>query len=231
LALLTACFIDRWLSEPAGVSRWALRNAWISTILVGFGIVVAVPFVTAVFLPGEWWIGSVGLILVLGGVFCWRATLHDQRQRAAVAFAVMSALFLTAVFGFAALRVDRFQNARPMIAAIRMEEKGSELISPIATYRFFRESTVFYARHPVMVCDNNPATKRTAQEALAYFLAKSKSPSKRSYVITTDEYEREIAKAFPNQFTPIFSQRRFLGPGEMVVLRHEEGDGHYRNLP
>ena len=227
LALLTACFIDRWLSEPAGVSRWALRNAWISTIVVGVGIMIAVPFVTAAFLPGEWWIGSVGLILVFGGVFSWRATLHAQHQRAVVAFAVTSALFLTAVFGFAAIRVDRFQNARPMIAAIRADDgtKEPEVISPIATYRFFRESTVFYARHPVTVCDDDPSTKQTAQEALANFLAKSKSPSKRSYVITTDEYEREIAKAFPDQFTPIFRQRRFLAPGEMVVLRHEEGNG------
>ena len=245
LALLTACFIDRWLSEPAGVARWALRNAWISMILVGVGIMIAVPFVTAVFLPGEWWIGSVGLILVLGGVFCWRATLHNQHRRAAVALAVTSALFLTAVFGFAAIRVDRFQNARPMIAAIRADEakKGSELFSwkpgsknssdpflsapfsPIATYRFFRESTVFYARHQVTVCDDDPATKRSAQESLAEFLAKSKSSSKRSYVITTNEYEQEIMQTFPNQFTPIFRQPRFLDPGEMVVLRYEEGKG------
>ncbi len=40
----------------------------------------------------------------------------------------MSVVFLTAVFGFASLQVDKFQNARPMIAAIRADwaaEKGT----------------------------------------------------------------------------------------------------------
>ncbi len=44
---------------------------------------------------------------------------------------------------------------------------------------------------------------------------------RRFYVITTDEYEREINKAFPGKFREIFHQRRFLGPGKMVVLRGE----------
>ena len=42
LALLTACFIDRWLAAAdqklSFPPPWALRNAWISMILVGVGI-------------------------------------------------------------------------------------------------------------------------------------------------------------------------------------------------
>ena len=182
--------------------RWALRNAWISTILVGVGIMIAIPIVAAKYLPGEESLGLLGLLLVLGGGWCWWKTCAQAAQEAAITFAITSVAFLTAVFGFAALRVDRFQNAKPMMAAIcadenRVRTASSSLapLSPIATYDFFRESTVFYGGKPVTKCDDDEATGRTAQQALAEFLAK---PG-RSYVITTDEYEPEIEKAFPGR--------------------------------
>ena len=122
-------------------------------------------------MPGEALLGLVGLIPALGGGWCWWKTAHDQHEPALVAFAVTAVVFLTAVFGFAALRVDHHQNARPMIAAIhedyettgRGEEKSrsdhrrgrlspqtkaNRSAPPIATYGFFRQSTVFYAGYP-----------------------------------------------------------------------------------
>jgi 4-amino-4-deoxy-L-arabinose transferase-like glycosyltransferase len=247
LALLTACFVDRWLSGkgdwsilperpdqpsvgarchaqngPVPFSAWWLRNAWISMILVGMGIMIAIPIVAAVYLPGEELLGLVGLIPALGGMWCWWKTARNQHQDAAVAFAVTSVLFLTALFGFAALRIDQYQNAKPMIAAIRADSKAKHppadtvLLSapPIATYRFFRESTVFYAGYPVTKCDNDEQAGRSAREELRAFVANSGG----AYVITTDEYAAEIAAAFPGVFREILRQRRFLGPGEMVVL-------------
>jgi len=221
LAMLTACFVDRWLSDPASLRRWWLRNAWISTIFAGVGIAIAVPVIAAIYLPGEEWIGSVGVILVLGGGVCWWSTAHGRHQRAATFFTVMSVAFLTAVFGYAAQRVDRHQNAIPMIAAIRADSPQSAR-PPIATYRFFRESTVCYAGYSVTRCDENQPEGRSAREELARFIA----GADRSYVITTDEYESEINEAFPGKFRVIFRHRRFLGPGEMVVLGmgSESGD-------
>ena len=223
LALLTACFIDRWLAEPASLPRWCLRNAWISTILVGVGFLIAVPIVAKIFLPGEQWLGLatfglVGLSLILGGGWCWREASRGRHRQAAVGFAVMSVLFLTAVFGFAPLQVDKFQNARPMIAAIRADWAGKGDRPPIATYQFFRESTVFYAGHPVTRCEDDRATGRSAQQQLDIF---ARTSNGRFYVITTDECAREINKAFPGKFREIFRQRRFLDPGTMVVLRGE----------
>jgi len=273
LALLTACFVVRWLggkgdrrilcaapgtdrrlvgpfrqNGPVPFSAWWLRNAWISMILVGVGIMIAIPIVAAVYLPGEEMLGLVGLIPALGGTWCWWKTARNQHQETAVAFAVTSVVFLTTLFGFAALRIDRYQNAKPMIAAIRADWKAKYTpvdtvplsAPPIATYRFFRESTVFYAGYPVTKCDNDEQAGRSAREELRAFVARSGtgpffggrtssanrpsaenmdlSPSVPVYVITTDEYAAEINQALPGVFREIFRQRRFLGPGEMVVL-------------
>ncbi len=226
LAMLTAVWIDRWLEGTKETSAWSPftarwpRNAWISTILTGLGITIAIPIVAdyyPCYLPGEALIGLVGLIPLVGGIWCWRETSQGRNRQAMGVFAVMSVLFLTAVFGFATLYVDRHQNAEPMIAAIQKDCKT--LHPPIATYRFFRESTVYYSGRPVTRCEGD---QEAALKALADFLAK---PG-RSYVITTDRQECEIEEAFPGRLRVIFRHPRFLAPGEMVVLRRGgEDDG------
>lgn len=217
LALLVACFIDRWQTEPASLGRWWLRNAWISMVIAGVGIAIAIPFVAAKFLPGEELIGLVGLILVAGGAWCWWKTARRQHREALIGLTVTAVVFLTTTFGFAALRVDRHQNARPIMAAIRADcgADATEPLPPIAAYCFFRESTVYYAGHPVTMCDTDEATNRSAVEDLRAFA--DRWP--RCYVVTTAEYLPEIEKHFPNRFEEIFRQRRLLDPGEMVVLR------------
>ena len=205
---------------------WALRNAWISMIVVGIGFMIAISLLAPKFLPGEGSLGWLGLLLVLGGAWCWWKTSHKLGEDAAITFVITSVAFLTAIFGFAALRVDRFQNAKPMMAAIRADEgeAGSSHkrgqtpfpMSPIATYDFFRESTVFYAGKPVTKCNDDKAAGHTARQALAEFLAK---PG-RSYVITTDDNVPKIEKAFPGELKEIHRERRFLADGEMVVFRH-----------
>ena len=187
LALLTARFIDRWLAEKKGTGTicrngpegaahklylsssspfpppWALRNAWISLILVGLGIVIAMPILAAKYFPGDgslWRLGLLGLLLVFGGAWCWWKASRGQQEEAAITFVITAVAFLTATLGFAPSRVDRFQNAKPMIAAIVADENkeasepiSSHPVSPIATYRFFRWSTVFYGGKPVTKCD------------------------------------------------------------------------------
>jgi 4-amino-4-deoxy-L-arabinose transferase-like glycosyltransferase len=245
LALLTACFVDRWQTagekgtgpicaqHPEGGHRpkvghgkldlspflppcW-LRNAWISMILVGVGIMIAIPIVAMICLPGEAWIAVVGVIPLVGGCWCWWKTAHDKHAAALTGFAVTAVVFLTTVFGWAATQVDRHQNAQPMIAAIRADGGDG---APIAVYRFFRflYSTVYYAGHPVTECDNDEKAGLSARDKLEQFL-KQPTPS---YVITTSQYEPELQKDFAGQLQILFRQRLFLSANEkeeMVVLR------------
>jgi 4-amino-4-deoxy-L-arabinose transferase-like glycosyltransferase len=217
LALLTACFVERWQSGSSPFPRWWLRNAWISMILVGVGMMIAVPIVTAIYLPGEAVLGLLGLIPLLGGAWCWRQTAQDRRQAAAVGFVVTAVIFLTAAFGWAALRVDRHQNAKPMLAAIRADS-GDAPQTPIAAYRFFRESIVYYAGHPITRCDDDEGTGQSAEQKLRGFLAGPRP----SYVITITEHLPTIEKDFHGQFQEVFRRRCFGdldANNEVIVLR------------
>jgi hypothetical protein len=89
----------------------------------------------------------------------------------------------------------------------------------LATYCFFRESTVYYAHRaadrPVTVCDS--------MEQLGKFLGQPGH----SYVITKSEYEPEIQARFAGRVRVIDRERRFLGNGDdMLVLRAEGDEGN-----
>ncbi len=216
LALLTACFIERWQLNPQTLKAFWLRNAWISMILAGLGIMIAIPIVASIYLPGEEVLGLVGVVPLLGGAWCWWKNSHGQARQTLIGFTVTAVIFLTLMFGWGAARVDSHQNAKPMIAAVRQYEKDHGIETkdaqlPIATYRFFRESTVTYSGHPVTRCEGDD---ETAHSQLRAFLEKSPH----SVIITTDDHEADLNSQYPDRLKSIFRQRRFLANGEMIVF-------------
>ena len=203
LALLTAAFVEGWIADPAHVRPCWGRNAAITMILVGVGILIAIPIVAAIFLPGEWPVALVGLIPAVGGVVYLYCLRRESPSRAMAVFAVTSVVFLTAIFGFAAVRIDRHQNAEVLLAAIR---SSSGETPDLAAYGFFKESYVFYAGRCVPHC--------VGPDALREFLDRAERP----YIITSDEQEEEVERYFPGRFRVLARRPRFLHSGEVVVL-------------
>jgi len=203
LALLTGAFVDAWVTDPVRYSPWWMRNANVTLIVVGIGILAAIPIVALFFLPGEELLGLVGLIPVVGGAL---GMVHCRRNRprwAMGTFAVTSIVFVTAMFAGAALRVDRHQNAEALWATIRATSPGE----PHATaYCYMRQSFVFYAGETV------PYTVKT--EDVGAFLEKTAHP----YIFTSDEDVKKLEEAFPGELTVVARRPKFLKRGEVVVL-------------
>lgn len=203
MALMTAVFLDDWLREPAKIERGWLTNALVTVIVVGVGLLVAVYIVAKIFLPGEELLGLVGLVLIGGGAICFRFARRQRYPAVLAAFAVTSVVFVTAIFGVAALRVDRHQNAPHLIAAIR--ESGPEP-TQLASYCFVRQSFVWYAGEYIKRLNN----ARDLEE----FLQSAPNPC----VITNSDRLAEIEKAFPGVLKVLARDRRFLHSGEVLVL-------------
>ena len=203
LGLLTGCYLETWISQPARVGPIWMKNAWITTIAVGLCIIVAVGVAAWIYLPGEELIGMVGLILIAGGYLCLYYAKRQHRERAVAVFTCMAVIFLTAVFGFAAQRVDSHQNAKRLMARIRGDSRES---APVCAYRFFRQSMVYYAGQPVEHC--------ITPEQLRQYIERTPN----AYVITLDKYESEIKEKYPDQFRVLARERRFLATDDMVVL-------------
>jgi len=203
LALVTASFLHGWVTQPTPVHRRWLRTALGIVIFVGLALAIGFPIAALIFVPGEEVLGLVGLVLVLGGGVCLHEAERGRPRRAVALFAVTCVAFVTAVFGFAALRIDRYQYARPLLATIR---RHSPAEPQLAGFRFIRESVVFYAGRPVAYCEDADELRR--------FLDRSEH----AYVFTVDEHEAELEERFPGEFCVLARRPRFLRSGEVVVL-------------
>ncbi|MBD3327905.1 phospholipid carrier-dependent glycosyltransferase, partial [Candidatus Peregrinibacteria bacterium] len=204
LALLLGGMIATWLETEYPRARYWMRNAMVTNIVIGLLMAVGFPIAAWFFLPGEWWLGMIGVILIIGGAVCLRWSNRGELARAFGAYAVMSVVFLTAIFGFATMRIALYRNAPSMTAQLReMHRDGVDLVS----FRFLRQGFVFYGGKPVPKT-HHPWNLRQTVEA-----------SKRPYVLTLDEHVSALENAYPGRFETVLEQKRFLESGKVVILR------------
>ncbi|MGD9126117.1 MAG: glycosyltransferase family 39 protein [Planctomycetia bacterium] len=225
IALLMAPFIYHWITDYSRMSQWWMRNAALTFVLVGLGIIIAMPIVCYFIMPGEWLIGLVGLPLVIGGILCWRFSEARMPRKTMACFVISSTVFLVAMFGFAVLRVDQHQNgpalAEMLKRSVLQQEECDGKSFELGAFGHFRESFVYYTKTPVR--------RLHEPEDVAQFIAESDCP----FVITTDveKFEKDgtpaktdlekIREASPVPLREIFRRRRFLKKGDIVVLIRE----------
>ncbi len=202
LGLMTGYFIQQWVKRPERVARFWMRLAIGSLVVVGLALAVGFPIAARRFIPGEEWLGGLGLVLPAGaGIFVYFSR-QGRFGHAMASFALTTILFLVGIFGLAAVRIDRFQEARPMMAQLR-QLAGSDF--QLAGYQFIRESFVFYAARPIQYLET--------PEQLANFLHQSPRP----FVLSTNKQEAELREQFGAQLHLIARRPRFLRRGEILL--------------
>jgi 4-amino-4-deoxy-L-arabinose transferase-like glycosyltransferase len=202
LALIVAAFVEQWVSEPAMVRRWLLRPALGAIALAGVGLLIGLPLAAAHFFPGDWALGLIGVVPLVGGVAALRLAARWP-MRAALMVAVTAVAFVTALFGFGAVEVSRHQNSASLVEQTR---RGGPAAVDLATFDFNAPSLVFYARQRVR--------SYFGAEDVRRFFDDSANP----YLITrADELER-LRDVLPRDVEVVARQPRFLRPGEVVLL-------------
>jgi 4-amino-4-deoxy-L-arabinose transferase-like glycosyltransferase len=223
LAIATGCFIDRWTRDAALVSRLWMRVALSVSILVGIGLLVALPILAASELPGEVWLGLIGLVPLGGGLAALILAERGQPARSAVVFATAATAFVTLLFGVAAARVDRHQTNHLLLAAIDSRSANPH----VASFGLLEPTWVFYGGRPVEelpYVDSSP-TMPSCIEVDGKWLPKPtpqvdqllREPSD-LFIITTDGLVPEFESRHPGQFEVIAEEPYFLKSGQLVVL-------------
>lgn len=209
LALFMGAFVDRWLREPAVLTKAASRLAWGTVALAGVGMLVALPIVAHIFMNDDWTLALVGLIplaaAVVGLVYCERG----QARNAAWTMSALGVVLAVVMFGYGAARVDRYQISPPLAQAIADATPSGEQPA-IGSFHFFRPSFVFYTEHPV-------AELHGPEEVTAFFVAHPDS----AFLITTDERIERLDGALPPGIVVLDKRPRFLQKGNVLLLGRE----------
>jgi len=207
LGLMTGYFIDQWLARPAAVSRFWMRLALGSLVVVGVGLAIGFPVAAWLFTPGEEWLGLLGLVLPTGAAAFVAWSRRGRYGQAMTSFALMAVLFLVGIFGLAAVRIDRFQEARPMMAQLRQLADDD---FQLAGYQFIRESFVFYAGRTIRYLETPAEVEAFLQQ------------SARPFVLSTHKQEAELREKFGQRLQVIIRRPRFLRRGEILLWGRRE---------
>lgn len=144
LALLTGAYVERWSRSATQVSPHWLRTSLSIYALAGLALLIGIPIAATYLLPGEQWLGVLGLIpIVAAGYGLW--SLRSQPQRTAIAFAASAVLLTSGIFALGSSAVDQHQQSHVLLERI-------DQLSPqptIYTYQCLEPSWVFYAGMPI----------------------------------------------------------------------------------
>ena len=200
LALLAAAYVHDWTRRSVTAPRLWSRAALGSLAAVGIVICIALPIVAHRYLPGEEWLGVLGLIPLVGAAVSLYFSERDDARKAALSFAAMAVLLSTGILGWMTGQIDRHQQSDRILSAIRQLPQPSE----IASYGCLEPSWVFYARQPITELQQEPRD----------FLA----AGPHRCVITTDDRWKELQPELPAGVTRLAEVPYFLKDERLVLL-------------
>lgn len=145
LAILFGNFMERWTRDAVTVARWWMPLSLGTLIVDGLAYMLITPQVAKHFLPGEEGLAWIGLTIVLGGLLSLVWVYLQNRQGAAITFAVSTVAFATLLFSIAAQRTsEQYSHSRIIDAARRVDPDPK-----LAAFQIIEPSFVFYAGRPI----------------------------------------------------------------------------------
>jgi 4-amino-4-deoxy-L-arabinose transferase-like glycosyltransferase len=219
LALLTGCFIYQWARGEAAASRLWPRLSIGSLALVGVAMMIALPLAANRYLPGEGWLGAIGLIPLVGAIVCLVSMETGRMRTASTAFAATAVAFTTVLFGFAVMRVGRHQQNHVLLAAI--EQCGE---SPrVGAFGCLEPTWVYYGGRPIneLTLDASDPTS-TSQDAwqpkprlnAADFFASGED----RFIITTARHWEPLRAALPAEAKVLAECPLFLKDDRLLLI-------------
>jgi 4-amino-4-deoxy-L-arabinose transferase-like glycosyltransferase len=205
LALLSACFVQNWLSGDFSWSLTRIRVGQVIYGLVGVLLSIGLLVVAREYLPGENVVWLIGAVPLLGAVACL-VLLHYERRRAMIAtFVATGILFCWSLFGLVTSQVAKYQQNHLLFEKVVSDRPQSRL----ASYRCLEPSWVFYSGHTIRPFGGDSV-------ATASFL----NASSDHYVITTEHHFQDLQLRVNECVGVLEEVPYFLKKHRLVLLGH-----------
>ena len=209
VALTIGVFVSRWSSLEVELSKLWSRLIYGSLVVVGVVLMIALPIVAHFYVPEEKFLGLLGLIPLCGGLYALVAAENLQVRKSLIATGCTSVMISTALFAFAADRVDEHRHLEQYVELINPDEPADRV--DVFSYAETEASWVFYARQPVEYVDN----PRLAVEMLL-----GKSDSEQSRVLVTSKRRMAELKPFlPTGSITTEEMPYFMEDSNLIIAR------------
>jgi 4-amino-4-deoxy-L-arabinose transferase-like glycosyltransferase len=211
LALLVGDYIDRWSRQRAAVAGGWLTIAFTCLGLVGIGVAVGVPLAAKRLMPGEEWLGLIGLVPLAGCVVCLGFLAVRSYFAAAGTLGMTAIAFATLLFAVGVERVDRHQTNHALLDAIFSRSSQPH----IASYSILEPSWVFYGGQAIHEFADNPQIGRgyAASQAVNFL---TENPD--HFLITTAKKFRDLSPHLPLGIGIIEQAPYFMRRGQELVV-------------
>jgi hypothetical protein len=203
---------------------------------VGLVLMVALPIASAWFLPGEAWLGLLGLPLLAGAIACLVLLARGRRFAAAMAVSAAAISFTALLFGWALPRVDRHQQNQVLLATIN--RLGHQ--PRVGAFGVLEPTWIFYGGRPIDELKVGDAKEDAAQgrswapkpwpDARRFF-----GDGDERFIITTDRHWPALREQLPAGAGVIAECPRFLRSGKLLligrqtaVVRRDDADSRDR---
>lgn len=207
-ALMAACFVEPWRRRGHDAPQYWFRFAFSALMAIGVAIGLGIAVAGFWLLPGDQWLGAIGLIPLVGGLVGRRFLGQCQPRKAFAAFAATAVVFACTLFGFTATRVARHQHFDELLSAIHARSAHPQIVA----YGCLEPSWVYYGRRPIrLIADETP-------EEAASFVGESPD----HFLITSDKDWKTVESLFPQGTTPLASVPYFMRQEQLLLIGHRE---------
>ena len=204
LALLAGRFLSSWRASTSHPRGW-LQLGLANLVLVGVAVLVGLPIAAHRFLPGSEWLGVVGLIPIIGGVFCWTLLRQEKHRLSSTALAFTAVAFVVCLMAIVPRQVGRYQRYHDFL------QRAAKHDGPIAAYGHLEPSWIFYSGrsiHEFEVTDRRDFLQFLAENPTSLVI------TTRKRILETDGQDRP----FPNH-TVIDRTEYFLRDRPLLLVQ------------
>ncbi len=225
IALLTGAYLVAWQRRRSSVADFWPHVATTVLAVVGVGLLIAMPLLAAQYLPGEQWLGLVGIVPVVGALICLLFLRWQQRQWFTRSFAVTSMLIVLAVFGIVAVRVSKHQQNHLIVEALPTDRS-----TPVVSVGCLEPSWVFYSQRPVreLSFPDSSHSADSLQRSRDWHpyprppVDRFLDQNPQAMLITTRDHLKRLG-SMGDQLEVVAEAPYFLKDQELVLLRRRSG--------
>jgi 4-amino-4-deoxy-L-arabinose transferase-like glycosyltransferase len=205
LALLAGCFVHHLQQGTLHIHRYWLPASLATLATVGVGIIIGIPIAAEKFLPGEAWLGILGILPLCAGILGGIGWYRGSASWPAPLVAGAGGLVVVGILALGASRADLQRYDQQMVVNWA---KSSSQERPLAAFQVLEPSWVYYSRRTIPEIRGEPAAAARLLETQAELA-----------LITKEQFVPAIRRELDGEALIVGTAPHFLRNERLVILR------------